>query len=117
MTTDSEGTISDRTVSAIPIVFLHPGVDLEYLGLLPYMLDARDPRSAREQFHDGYAHGGGWQPMQNFTMEGRTLLYPGDPPFNPSVMMKLRDETIYVYQFSIVVIVQPDGSFEVARMD
>jgi hypothetical protein len=50
-------------------------------------------------------------------MRGLELHYPGDPPFKPIAMMVLRDETILIYDYSIVAIVQPDGSFEACRMD
>ena len=55
--------------------------------------------------------------MANFTMTDTTLHYPGDPDFEPLAAVWLRREVIMVYECSIVAIVQPDGSFEVARMD
>jgi len=101
----------------ISVIAFHPSVTAEHLGLLPFLLDESDPRSAREQFHENYSYGGGWQPMPNFTLTGNTLHYPGDPVLVPIAAMLLRRETVLVYEFSIVAIVQPDGSFEVARMD
>lgn len=91
----------------------------DIVGAIPYFLHNADPRPAREQFNERYAHGGGWMPMSGFKFdsEGQTLKYPGDPAYKPLAVGKLRDETIIVYQYAIVAIVQPSGAFEVARMD
>lgn len=95
------------------------GVRLEHLGLLPLMLDENDPAPAREQFDKNYQHGGGWQPMPKFFLNTTTMVltYPGDPPMRPIAVTTLRKEVIAVYPYSFVCIVQPDDSFEVARMD
>jgi hypothetical protein len=91
----------------------------DQLGEIPHFLDESDPRPAREQFNVNYQHGGGWRPMLGFTMtpEDFVLHFPGDPPLAPIALMQLRQETILVYDYSIVAIMQPDGSFEAARMD
>jgi len=82
------------------------------------MLHDDDPRPAREQFQERYAHGGGWRPMKGHKMgEDMEIKYPGDPVMWPWALMKLRDETVVVYQYGWVAIIQPDGSYEVARMD
>lgn len=96
---------------------LMPGFRLAALGGLPAMLHPDDERTAIEQFHERYAHGGGWHPIPGFTLHGNKLDYPGDPTLMPCVRMLFRDEIIYVYEYSIVAVVQPDGSFQVARMD
>jgi hypothetical protein len=88
------------------------------LGYLPHMISEWDPRSAREQLDDAYRHGGGWVPIHGHTLAADyTLQYPGDPPIEPFAIAKLRGETILVYRGSWVAVVQPDGSFEVCRMD
>lgn len=100
------------------VIKLNPRLDMNQVGMLPYWLDEADPRSAREQLHDHYLPiGGGWQPMPKFTMTETTLHYPGDDDIKPLAAMWLRHECVLVYDCSIVAIVQPDGSFEVARMD
>jgi hypothetical protein len=99
-------------------IFLVDGTKPEQLGMLPYMLSANDPRSAREQFGAGYLHGGGWRPFEGFKLlDGGRIKYPGDPTLKPIAMMQLRNETIFFYDGAWVAIVQPDGSFEIARMD
>jgi len=98
------------------IVLVRPH-SVEELGLIPYFLDEKDPRPAREQFNERYAHGGGWRPQPGYSMNGAILKYPGDPPFEPIAMMTLHDEKILVYEYGVVAIVQRDGSFEVCRMD
>jgi len=99
-------------------VMLHPGMGPEHLGLLPGMLSEHDPRSAKEQLHAGYPHGGGWQPFEGFKLAANNELhYPGDPPTLPLAMTELREELIVLYEHDWVAIIQPDRSFEVCRMD
>ena len=89
------------------------------LGFLPTFLDPNDPRSAVVQLDANYQHGGGWQAASAFTLDPETmeLKYPGDPPLRPVAVAFLRSEQIYVYPYSFVAVVQPDGKFEAARMD
>ena len=88
-------------------------------GLIPDMLRTADPRPAREQFDVAYAHGGGWLPFQGFKFNAtdQSIKYPGDPSLLPLARGKLRDETILIYPHAWVGILQPNGDFEVARMD
>lgn len=92
----------------------HHDVDL---GLLPSFFDEDDPRSAREQIDDRYSFGGGWIPQSEFRLEDGRLLYPGDPPYMPLAMTQMRDEILIFYTHAFLAIIQPDGSFEVARVD
>lgn len=105
----------------IPFVALDPKVTPESLGLIPMFLSLDDPAPAREQFDGNYAHGGGWQPMSGWHLdEDFTLSYrdePADPPLSPLAIAEFRDETILVYPYAWVVILQQDGSFEISRMD
>jgi hypothetical protein len=96
---------------------LAPGVGADVLGLLPQFLDERDPRPAREQFDANYI--GGWWPVEGGVraLPDGSLKYPGDPVLRPIAETRLRDEVIRVFEASFVSITQPDGSFEVARMD
>lgn len=100
------------------IAFTHP----EQAGFLPSFFSENDPRPAREQADTAYAHGGGWRPMKKWKLgainEGPyTLAYPGDDHVKELSRGKLRDETIVLFDHSWVAIIQPDGIFEVARMD
>jgi hypothetical protein len=98
--------------------FMHPHMTPEILGYIPLMISEHDPRPAREQFDANYQHGGGWQPFSGFTMlPNGNLSYPGDPPTILIAKTQLREETINFYHHSWVAIIQPDGSFEIARMD
>jgi len=99
---------------------LHPrtGEALEALGLIPEFLSNDNPAPAKEQLDKNYQHGGGWWPMEGFKMcPDHSLVYPGDPPYKPIAQAWLRDELIVIYPYSWVAIIQPDKSFEVARMD
>jgi hypothetical protein len=97
-------------------VMKHPMATPGMLGYLPQFLSERDPRPAREQFDTNYVHGG-WCPFKGFTMHDNGLKYPGDPPMPLLAETKLRDEIVRLYQCSWVAIIQPDGSYEIARMD
>lgn len=101
----------------ITFKLLHPRMTPDHLGFLPAMLSPDDPRPAREQFNSNYSFGG-WSPFKGFTLNtDNSLSYPGDPPQQPLAQAKLRDELIILYPSSWVAIIQPDRSFEVARLD
>lgn len=96
---------------------LDPRFEMEHLGFLPGFLSEEDPRPAREQIDANYSHGGGWRPLAGWTREELTITYDGDPPMVPFAMAFLRDEKLFFYPYSQVMIIQKDGSFEVARID
>lgn len=101
---------------------LAPGLPADVLGLIPEFLSACDPRPAREQLHERYAHGGGWRPFQGFALHGiepaeMELEYPGDPRYQAMAWTQLRSETIILFRFAWVAIMQANGAWEVARMD
>jgi len=99
---------------------LHPHVDPEVLGFIPTFVSELDPRPAREQFDEHYAHGGGWHLMPHWALidgPGYVIKYPGDRPLQPLALANFRRETICFYDGSFVAIFQTDGSFEVDRMD
>ena len=108
------------------VAFANP----EAAGLIPQFLSEMDPRPAREQLNENYAHGGGWQPFPGFELvvrrkpEGRideyagyTLQYPSDPPMRMLSQGQLRNEIIMLFEGAWVVIMQPNGTWEVSRMD
>lgn len=97
---------------------LHPRATFEHLGALPQFLHIADERPAAEQFQERYVFGG-WRPMKGWTgmtPEGN-LSYTGDPVMKPIAKATLLEEVIYLYESSFVGIRQPDGGYEVARMD
>jgi hypothetical protein len=97
---------------------LDPRVTPEHLGLIPMFLSESNPLTAREQFHNNYGHGGGWQPMSGFTLNpDLTLQYDTDPPLSPFAAAIFKDELILIYPYAWVAIVQRNGSLEVSRMD
>lgn len=90
------------------------------VGMIPAFLNEDDPRSAVEQLHYNYAHGGGWRKFDGFLLNGSpypSIQYPGDPALPPLAFATLRNETIIVYPYAWVMVLQPDGSHEIARMD
>lgn len=91
---------------------------IELVGFIPSFINESEPRPAREQFDANYRHGGGWRPFDGFKMnKDHSLKYPGDPALKPMARMSLRHEVIFIYEWGWVAVVQPDGSFEVCRMD
>lgn len=95
-----------------------PGYCMTDLGYIPGFLDESDPRPAAEQIEENYSYGGGWNPMKRWERVGETgIKYPGDS--KPALWGKaeFRDEMIYVYDSGWTMIVQKDGTFEVARLD
>lgn len=98
---------------------------VELLGYIPTFLAEDDPRSAKEQLHANYAHGGGWHEFKGFNfdpskpeIEDWELRFPGDPPMKLIAATKLHDkEVIAVFENAWVAIVQKDLTYEIARMD
>lgn len=99
--------INDEVVSNIDDV----------VGDIKFFAREEDSSPLREQFNKNYSFGGGWRPFKGFTMKDTCLIYPDDPPLKPIAMATFRDQTIYVYNYAWVSIVEKDGSFEVSRMD
>lgn len=95
------------------------GFTLDMLGFLPQMASQFDPRPAREQFHQNYAHGGGWQDFQGFKLnpEDLSIKFTGDPKMLPFATANLGNELIAFYDCSWVAIIQPDQSYSISRMD
>lgn len=96
--------------------------DMEVAGLLPMMFNEYDERSAREQADANYQHGGGWRKFDGFIFYDKEpgyafISYQGDPDTLELSRAQLRDETIILFEHSWVAIVQPDGQYEIARMD
>lgn len=91
----------------------------DVVGHIKFYGNEGDPRPLKEQFHHWYSHGGGWNPFTEFAFnkETKSLTYPEDPPLYPIVEAKFRDQMIYIYNHSWVNIINPDGTFEVSRMD
>lgn len=96
----------------------HPEATLGMMGYIQGFLSEFDPRPAREQFDSAYAHGGGWLPSRGFKLlPNGNIRYPGDPEVRMLFEAKLREETIRFYEHAWVMILQPDGRFEICRMD
>jgi hypothetical protein len=101
----------------------HPdydGVPLrDLVGILPGFFSEDDPRSAAKQLDTAYAHGGGWRPMFKWSLNlnDLSITYPGDEPIHPYAKAQLRDEKLYLYPYSWLCIIQPDGSYEISRVD
>lgn len=96
--------------------------DMRVVGFIPQFLDESDPRSAVEQIDTAYQHGGGWRDFKGFQLAGGGgdpyfLTYPGDPHMRELSRATLRDETLVFFKCSWLAVIQPNGSFRVARLD
>ena len=100
---------------------LDPRFSLDHLGALPYFFDDKDPRPASAQLDANYAHGGGFSPWGKdnwkFNPDTKVLKWPGDTAMRPLACAQLREETLIFYQHAILLILQPNGSFLVTRVD
>lgn len=95
---------------------------IDVLGFVVDFVDTLDERSAKEQIDANYQHGGGWRPQDKWTLSFDTsnvpsIRYPGDTPLRALAEAELRSERLYMFDYGIMAIVQPDGAFEVARLD
>jgi hypothetical protein len=132
MTPQKFGALMEKTFAtmleveekAIIVQLLHPDVGPDVFGEVPEFLDPTDPRPAREQFNERYAHGGGWRPMKGWRLSKDNVLQYSygdsggeEPPLRPLAQTKLRKELIVLYEHSWVAIIQEDRTFEVSRMD
>jgi hypothetical protein len=100
------------------------GMTLEWLGFIPTFVDPFNPEPAAKQIDGQYQHGGGWRPMKGWKLsDDKVLSYdPSDPPLKPLYRASHNIggdqlEEIYFYDSAWTCIVQPDGSFEVSRLD
>jgi hypothetical protein len=95
-----------------------PGATFEMLGYIPSFLSVEDERPASKQIDSAYGHGGGWQPFKGFAlMEDGNLKYPEDPPTRILFTSNLREEKLFFYEHQWFRIEQPDGTWEVCRLD
>lgn len=105
----------------MPWITKHPKV----LGYMPYIVSDFDLRPFKVQINERYAHGGGWAPYGEgewaLTLnkgEPALIKYPGDPVYVERARISNRlGETLILFPYSVVALVQPDMTFEVARMD
>jgi len=99
-----------------------PGVTFDILGYIPTFLSIESPLRASKQIDRSYRHGGGWRPFKGFELEVAEggfvgMRYPRDPLVHLLYKTKLRKEHIFFYQHQWLRIAQPNGSWEVCRLD
>jgi hypothetical protein len=89
----------------------------EHLGFIPGFLSDDDPRPAKEQINEKYVSG--WNKFDGFELNEKSmeLSYSGDPPMTPLAATHLKDELIFFYPHAWLLILQPDHTWEVARLD
>lgn len=66
-------------------IMRHPRATIEMAGFISAWLSDENPKSPKQQLHDGYKFGG-WVPVKGFKMNNKDcLIYPGDPPQAPII--------------------------------
>lgn len=102
------------------------GIDLrDAVGIIPMFIQDPD-KPMIDTLTAGY--GFGWRHMDGFVLDRNDMsitYMPGsedsDPPLHPWAMIEPLSDTnedrAYVYQFSWVLVLRSDDTFEVSRMD
>jgi hypothetical protein len=99
---------------------LAPDVTPEWLGYIPSFLRVDDDRPAKVQLNERYNRlaGASWRKTAaQFTLSPHGLKSQSDPMMRVLAECQLGDENIRLYEGSWVAVIQPDGAFEVSRMD
>jgi len=95
--------------------------DVTALGYIPNMLSAFDHRKMVDQLNDGYRHGGGWRDFDGFKVSCKegvySIKYPGDPAHHERARIVMGDETLVMFPYSWVMVIEADGKKRIARMD
>lgn len=88
-------------------------------GWLPVIFQLGDPRPAKEQIEERYAHGGGWSPNEKFaTLPDGRIQYPEDDPLAPMFWTQIDSgETLILFEGSWLRILRPDATSDIVRMD
>jgi len=97
----------------------------EMLGMLPMIISEYDGRPAAEQIEERYAHGGGYSPYGKgkWALSGESTLlearleYQGDRPLREIARIRLKTETVIVFEYAFVAILGDDEELNVTRMD
>ena len=102
------------------------------LGTLPLMFHPFSDDDAKTQIDKRYAHGGGFVDTPGFSLNdewkepGEAIIQyyqeeaapeEQDPPLHELARAKLGEETLIFFPYAFLAIVQPDGSFQVTRVD
>lgn len=91
--------------------------DPEMWGFIPSFLNKDSPATTIQQLNAGQP--GGWHKFEGFKFDKdrKILTYPGDPPMKAISTMHFKDDIVLLFPHSWVLVLQPDGKFEVARCD
>jgi len=87
------------------------------ISYLKFFLHEDDQRSASEQINERYRYGS-WHNFKGFKHLGDGVIQFQDAPVDyPIAKAHLRAEVIYAYRYDWIAVFQPDGSFEVSRVN
>jgi len=96
------------------------GFDVHGLFIVEAMLVRPSSMAARDKINARYAHGGGWHSFEGFeraSPDSHTLTFRGDPPLHPLATMEHAEEVLAFYEGEWLAVFQPDGTFEISRID
>jgi len=90
---------------------------MEHLGRIPLLFNPQSSDDAWLQLEENYPDGYQPQTGDAWTLTNdEYLIYKGMPPCPPSATAYLRHEKLLVYAGGWLAIVQPDGSYTLARV-
>jgi len=88
-------------------------------GIIPQFISPHNTAPLWQQIHEFYAHGGGWNDFNGFTVtagDPYTMTYPGDPPLVEIGRISMNDQLLILFPHSWVL--WTDGTdTKVARID
>lgn len=105
------------------------GITNADLFFLRGIFQEEDPQSVEEQINTRYAHGGGFDPMEGWTLfegwekEGDARMsYPGSELEDATEVREIargqvRGTILVLFDYEFLAIIKPDGAFQVTRVD
>jgi len=90
----------------------------DMLGMLPQWLDndQYEDKTAKEALDAQYCCGL-YNSSEVVVSEEGLYMFPGDPTLYPIVKIKRKDETIYIYEYALVAIIDSNGNSFATRID
>ena len=93
------------------------GGHIDDWGFIPSFLSENNPKTAIQQLNDGQPGGQNKFEGFKFDPERKLLTYPGDPPMKVMSELHFKNDIIMLFPHAWILVLQPDGKWEVARCD
>lgn len=80
-------------------------IEIERIGILDEIFVPADPRPARAQVEERYAHGGGWSPIDALELrDGKCFSRLDDESWSETAHTEINGETIRLFPYGIVAV-------------